>query len=51
MPSYLSFVFTSINADRVHVACLQFYEKLPDRVIKELEVRSVTHCCHSKLLW
>jgi hypothetical protein len=40
MPSYFSFVFTSIDGDRVHVACLQFWELLPDRVLKALEVRA-----------
>ena len=45
MPSYFSFVFTSIDGDRVHVACLQFYELLPDRVLKSLQVRH-TACTH-----
>lgn len=39
MPSYFSFVFTSIDGDRVHVACLQFYELLPDRVLRALEAK------------
>ncbi len=38
MPSYFSFVFTSIDGDRVHVACLQFWELLPDRILRALEV-------------
>lgn len=42
MPSYFSFVFTSIDGDRVHVACLQFWELLPDRVLRALEVRTHT---------
>lgn len=39
MPSYFSFVFTSIDGGRVHVACLQFYELLPDRVLRTLEAK------------
>jgi hypothetical protein len=39
MPSYFSFVFTSIDGDRVHVACLQFYEMLPLKTLRALEVR------------
>jgi hypothetical protein len=39
MPSYFSFVFTSIDGDRVHVACLQFYEIMPDHCLRSLEVR------------
>lgn len=38
MPSYFSFVFTSIDGDRVHVACLQFYEILPVSTLRALEV-------------
>jgi len=39
MPSYFSFVFTSIEGDRVHVTCLQFYELLPDRVLHSLKAK------------
>lgn len=38
MPKYFSFVFTSIDGERVHVGCLEFWERIPDRLFKVLEV-------------
>jgi hypothetical protein len=45
-PKYFSFVLTSINGERIHVACLCFFEDLPRDLARQLRKRfSYIHRC------
>ena len=50
-PKYFSFVLTSINGERIHVACLCFYEDLPVDLARQLRRRfSYIHRCERMML-
>jgi hypothetical protein len=36
LPSFFSFVFTNMNSERIYVACLCFYEKVPEKLASAL---------------
>ena len=39
MPSFFPFVFTGLSGERIHVACLTFYEELPEKTVEKLKTR------------